>query len=251
MVATVTLAGAASDNRVDPGLAEELREVCREMQEDEGIHLVVLTGSGNTFSVGREAPPAGLADSPAGSFQGRMEWLRQMQVASSIAALQVPVIVALNGDAMDHGLELALAGDLRIAADQAKFGITDLARGSFPWDGGTQRLSRLVGPAWARDMILTSRIIDASEALSLGLVTRVVERGRLAAETQALADSIMAGGPIAARYAKEAVFKGTDLTLHQGLRLEADLNVLLQSTTDRAEGIKSFLDKRTPRYTGQ
>ena len=247
-MATVTLTGAAADNRVDPGLAEELREVCREMQEDEGVHLVVLTGSGNAFSVGREAPPAGLANGPA---EQRLEWLRQMQVASSIAALQVPVIVALNGDAMDHGLELALAGDLRIAADQAKFGITDLARGSFPWDGGTQRLSRLVGPAWARDMILTSRIIDASEALSMGLVNRVVESARLADETQALADSIMAGGPIAARYAKEAVLKGTDLALDQGLRLEADLNLLLLSTTDRAEGIKSFLDKRTPRYTGQ
>ncbi len=239
----MTLDGAATDNRIDPGLAEELREVCREMQEDEGIHLVILTATGTAFSVGREAPPAGLADGPTGQ---RLEWLHQMQVASSVAALQVPVIVSLNGDALDHGLELALAGDLRIAADHAKFGITDLARGSFPWDGGTQRLSRLVGPAWARDMILTSRTIDASEALSLGLVNRVVERARLTTETQALADSIMAGGPIAARYAKEAVLKGADLTLHQGLRLEADLNLLLQSTADRAEGIKSFRDKRTP-----
>ena len=111
-------------------------------------------------------------------------------------------------------------------------------------------MPRLVGPAWARDMILTSRIIDASQALSLGLVNRVVEAGQLAEETRALADSILAGGPVAARYAKEALLKGADLTLDQGLHLEADLNVILQSTTDRAEGIQSFLEKRTPRYGG-
>lgn len=247
-VATVALARPEAANQVDFGLAAELRDVCREVGEDEGIQVVVLTASGSAFSVGRAAPPAELADGPAGR---RLEWLRQLQVASSIAALQVPVIVALNGDALDHGLELALAGDLRIAAGHARLGLTDLANGSFPWDGGTQRLPRLVGPGWARDMILTSRTIDASQALSLGLVNRVVEGGQLAAEARALADSIVAGGPIAARYAKEAVLKGADLALHQGLQLEADLNVVLQSTADRGEGISSFLEKRPPRYTGR
>ena len=173
------------------------------------------------------------------------------QAASAIAALEVPVIVAVNGDALDHGLELALAGDLRIAVDHARFGLTDLSHGSFPWDGGTQRLSRLVGPGWARDMILTSRIINADQALAMGLVNRVVESSQLDTETRSLADTILAAGPIAARYAKEAVAKGTDMTLTQGLGLEADLNVILQSTADRAEGINSFLEKRAPRYTGR
>jgi enoyl-CoA hydratase len=99
-------------------------------------------------------------------------------------------------------------------------------------------------------MILTSRIIDATEALAIGLVNRVVDSGRLIEETRILAESILSGGAIAARYAKEAVNQGADLTLDQGLRLEADLNVLLQSTADRAEGIKSFLERRPPRYTG-
>ena len=176
--------------------------------------------------------------------------MEQLQVASSLAALPIPVIVAVNGDALDHGLELALAGDLRVAATNATFGLTDLSRGVLPWDGGTQRLPRLVGPAWARDMVLTSRVIDATQALAIGLVNRVVEGDQLLAEVHQMADVIVAGGPIAARYAKEAVQKGMDLALPQGLGLEADLNLLLQSTTDRAEGIESFLQRRDPRYTG-
>jgi enoyl-CoA hydratase/carnithine racemase len=153
---------------------------------------------------------------------------------------------------MDHGLELALAGDLRIAAASARFGLTDLARGpsSIPWDGGTQRLPRLVGPAWAQDMILTGRIIDAAQALTLGLVNRVVPAGELMAETRRWAHSILAGGPIAIRYVKEAVRKGLELSLPQGLALEADLNIIIQSTQDRAEGIQAFLERRTPKFSG-
>jgi enoyl-CoA hydratase len=153
---------------------------------------------------------------------------------------------------MDHGLELALAGDLRIAVASARFGLTDLARGrnSFPWDGGTQRLPRVVGLALAQDMLLTSRILDAAQALDLGLVNRVVAAGQLMVEARRWADGILAGGPIAARYAKEAMRKGMDLSLPQGLALEADLNVILQSTSDRAEGIQAFLQRRAPRFTG-
>ena len=242
-VATVTLANAETDNRIDGGLSAELREVCRLVMDDEEIHLLILTGSGEVFSVGRETkhevPATGL------------DWLAPLQVASSLAALPIPVVVAVNGDALDHGLELALAGDLRVAVSKARFGLTDLSRGVLPWDGGTQRLPRLVGQAWARDMILTSRIIDAHQALALGLVNRVVEADKLMAEVRQLADSILAGGPIAARYAKEAMRKGMDLSLGQGLGLEADLNIILQSTADRAEGIQSFLQRRQPKFTGR
>jgi len=246
----VTLDRPDAGNRINTDLAAELRHVCQLIREDDCIHLMVLTGRGASFSVGREELPADLA---AGPLEGKLGWLRQLQVASYLAALDVPVIVALNGDAMDHGLELALAGDLRIAAADARFGLTDVAIGrrSFPWDGGTQRLPRLVGPAWAQDMVLTSRIIDTAEALALGLVNRVVAAGQLMDETRRWADGILAGGPIAARYAKEAVRKGMDLSLPQGLALEADLNIILQSTSDRAEGIQSFLQRRAPRFTGR
>lgn len=244
----MTLSRPEAANRVGPEMATELREVCRAVQEDEDIQLLILTGAGGQFSVGREALPEELSTSPANV---RLDWLKEIQAASAIAAIQVPVIVAVNGDAIDHGLELAIAGDLRVAASGCRFGLTDLTAGAFPWDGATQRLPRLVGPGWARDMILTSRIIDAGQALALGLVNRVVDSERLMDETRTLAESILAGGAIAARYAKEAVYQGADLTLEQGLRLEADLNVLLQSTADRAEGIESFLERRSPRYTGR
>ena len=243
----VTLSRPEFSNRVGPEMATELREVCQAVQEDEDIRLVILTGVGDRFSVGREELPEDLCGSPASV---RLDWLKEIQAASAIAAIQVPVIVAVNGDAIDHGLELAIAGDIRVATPSCRFGLTDLASGAFPWDGATQRLPRLVGPAWARDMILTSRIIDATEASAIGLVNRVVDNERLMEETRTLAASILKGGPIAARYAKEAVIQGADLILDQGLRLEADLNVLLQSTADRAEGIKSFLERRSPRYTG-
>jgi enoyl-CoA hydratase len=242
-VATLKLANAGSGNRIDAVLAAELREACRAVMDDEDIHLLILTGSGEVFSVGRDTKQGGPAPG--------LDWMVQLQVASSLAALPIPVLVAVNGDALDHGLELALAGDLRVAATTARLGLTDLSRGVLPWDGGTQRLPRLVGQAWARDMILTSRVIDAHQALALGLVNRVVEADQLMAEVRQLADTILMGGPIAARYAKEALRKGMDLSLGQGLGLEADLNVILQSTADRAEGIQSFLQKRQPKFTGR
>lgn len=245
----MTLDRPDAGNRINADLAADLRHVCQVVRADDRVHLVILTSRGASFSVGREELPADLA---AGPLEGKLAWLRQLQVASCLGALEVPVIVALNGDAMEHGLELALAGDLRIAVASARFGLTDLTIGrrSFPWDGGTQRLPRLVGPAWAQDMVLTSRILDAAEALALGLVNRVVAAGQLMAEARRWADGILAGGPIAARYAKEAVRKGMDLSLPQGLAMEADLNVILQSTQDRAEGIQSFLQRRAPRFTG-
>jgi enoyl-CoA hydratase len=246
-VATVRLARPEAGNQVDPDLAGELRAAFRAISEDADIRVVILTGSGGVFSAGRETPPA---PTSRGGATARLAWLEGARMASSIAAVEIPVIVAINGDALDHGLELALAGDLRIASAEAHFGLTGLARGSFPWDGGTQRLPRLVGPAWARDMIFTGRIIDAAEALRLGLVNQVVEAERLPQAAHELAERILAGGPIAARYAKEGIQTGMELSLAQGLRLEADLNILLQSTADRAEGIESFLARRAPRFTG-
>ncbi len=251
-MATVTLNNPASDNRIDAAVAEELRNVCRAVAQDDSVRLVVITGSGGVFSVGRQ----NLAEDPdfygvSGGFTGASDWIVQHQVASSVAELPVPVIAAVNGDAMDQGLELALAADLRIAAADARFGFGSLGQGAIPWDGGTQRLPRLIGAAWALDLILTGRTIDANQAMEIGLVNRVVTADHLLDETRDLAEKVLTGAPIAARYAKEAVRKGMDLSLDQGLRLEADLNILLHSTSDRAEGLQSFLEKRDPEYSGQ
>lgn len=263
-VARLTLNRPAQSNLISPALAAELRDACQVIRESETVRVVVVSGAGNAFSVGRDSSPQEPDGEVGGKVGGkvggsllndRSAWIKQLQVANSIAALPMPVIMSINGDALGHGLELALAGDLRICSENSRFGLNSGSQehspAGFPWDGGTQRLPRLVGPAWAADLILTSRTVDAAEALAIGLVNRVVPAGDLAAETQRMADSIAAGGPIAARYAKEAVIKGMDLSLDDGLRLEADLNVILQSTQDRAEGLRSFTEKRTPRYSGE
>ena len=241
-IATVTLDRPDNGNRIDLEMAEALGEVCRLIAEDDRLRLTVLTANGKVFSVEEENATSGetIEESDAPRKPG-----------APVAGLAIPVLVALNGDATGPGLELALAGDLRICVPSARFGFTGLARGVLPQDGGTQRLPRLVGPAWARDMLLTGRMVDAGEALAIGLVNRVAESpGQLAAAVDELAAQITGGSPIGARYAKEAVGKGMDLSLDQGLGLEADLNVILQSTSDRAEGIKSFLEKRDPKFSG-
>jgi enoyl-CoA hydratase len=235
-VATVILDRPDTGNRIDTEMAESLTEVCRLVAEDDGIMLLVITANGNVFSVAGES-------GEAGDLVGVNNAFRKPGAPA--------VLVALNGDATGPGLELALAADLRICVPSARFGFPGLARGVLPQNGGTQLLPRLVGPVWAKDMLLTGRMVDATEALAIGLVNRVADQpGQLNNMVSDLAAQITAGSPIGARYAKEAVGKGMDLTLEQGLGLEADLNVILQSTSDRAEGLKSFLEKRDPDFTG-
>ena len=208
-------------------MSNALSSAYESIRENDSLRLLILTATGKVFSVDKIGNSSG--DS-----------------AKQLSTLTIPVLVALNGDATGSGLELALAGDLRVCVPSAKFSFPGLERGAMPKDGGTQRLPRLVGPAWAKDMLLTGRSVDANEALSIGLVNRVSED---ITETIAeLSAQITGGSPIGVRYAKEAVGKGIDLTLEQGLRLEADLNVILHSTSDRSEGLKSFLEKRPPKF---
>ncbi len=241
-VATICLAGPDSRNCIDDTMAEEIRDACLRTSEDEECRLLTVTGSGDCFSEGRAALDDG-EGSPA-------ERMGRLKVADTLADLPMPVLIVLNGDAIGQGLELALAGDLRICSDNARFGLWEPGQPAVPWDGGTQRLPRLVGPAWALDMALTGRNIDSAEALNIGLVSRVAPAAKLDGAARDLAEQILASAPIAARYAKEAVGKGMDLSLEQGLRLEADLSVILQSTADRAEGLASFKERRPPKYRG-
>lgn len=237
-MAEITLARPGEGNLVDLEMAAELREACSLLAADDGLRVVILTGKGPIFSTGRQVPP------DAGS-------ITRMQAARAVAALPMPVLAALNGDASDHGLELALAADLRVAAPDARFWFSAPAEGMFPFDGGTQRLPRLVGSAWARDMLLTGRKMAANQALAIGLVNRVAESSETVLHlARQLADSIVLGSPLGTRYAKEAIMSGTDMALPHALGLEADLNVLLQSTHDRAEGVASFLERREPDFRG-
>jgi enoyl-CoA hydratase/carnithine racemase len=177
-----------------------------------------------------------------------LELIERYSVADSIASIPHPVIAAVEGEAFDQGLEMLLAADLRIAGEGAFFRLSQIHNGTLPWDGGTQRLSRIIGSSAALEMLLSGRIIDTKEAFQIGLVNRIVPDNSSLESATELATSIANGGPIAARYAKEAVHTGMEISLEQGILLETDLTMILQTTEDRMEGIKSFLEKRRPLY---
>lgn len=243
-VAWITLERPAEGNAPDQAMAAALRETCAALGQDMGVRVIVVTGAGEHFC---SAPPEPLPPRSNGTGAA----LEPARVASTVGALQAPVIAAINGPAIGQGLELALACDIRIAAEGARFAMPQVAAGVLPWDGGTQRLPRTVGRGRAMDLLMTGREVDAGEALGMGLVHEVVSQGELAARVQAVAESIAAAAPIAIRYTKEAVLRGVDMDMDAGLRLEADLNILLQSTADRAEGVRSFVERRAPRFRGQ
>jgi len=235
-VATLTLNRPAAGNRLSLEMAQEVEEVCRLINQDEGIYVAILTGAGDrAFCRGNQAGKTGAL----------------YNAAAAIAAVEKPVIAAINGDALGPGLELALSCDIRLASDKARFGFPEVAGGTIPSDGGTQRLPRIVGKGKALEMILTAETITAKEALEIGLVSRVLPLKELVPEAEALALNIAAKGPVALRFIKEAVNKGLDLTLEQGLRLEGDLYFLLHTTRDRTEGIRAFLEKRKPEFKGR
>jgi len=235
-IAYITLNRPEADNIINQQLAQELDDVCRGINQDEDIYVVTLTGAGGkAFCGGSQLQKSGSGYS----------------AATAIAGIDRPVIAAINGDALGQGLELALSCDIRLASDKARLGFPQVAQGLIPFDGGTQRLPRIVGKGKALELILTAETITAEEAFEIGLVSKVVDGAGLAAEAEALAKAIAAKGPIALRYIKEAVNKGLDLTLDQGLRLEADLYFLLHTTADRAEGITAFLEKRPPQFKGR
>ncbi len=235
-IAYISLNRPEANNIINSQLARELGTICHQINQDNDIYVLVITGAGDkAFCGGSELGPLGQGYNPA----------------TALASIDRPVIAAINGDALGQGLELALSCDIRVASQKAKLGLTQVAQGLIPMDGGTQRLPRIVGRSKALELILTAETITAGEALEIGLVNKVVAPEELVSEVETLARTIAGNGPVALRYVKEAVNKGLDLTLEQGLRLEADLYFMLHTTADRTEGIKAFLEKRTPRFKGQ
>jgi len=226
-------------------LSDEIEEFCAEITWDNEVRVIVLTGIGEQpFSFGCDFLRTA-------SREEEGEQTRFWPVAEPIARMDRPVIAAIQGDAMDQGLEMALACDIRVAAETSRFGLTQIKTGIIPWDGGTQRLARLVGRGKALEMILTGETIDAKEAYRIGLVNQVVPPMEIMTTATKMAHEMASKGPISLRYTKEAVYKGMDLTLGQGLRLEADLYLLIHTTRDRTEGIKAFQEKRVPKFEGK
>jgi len=237
-VGWITLARPETGNACDAELLGALAAACETVGDDDGVHAVVLAARGVRFSVGL----------PRGHRWPDATW---PDGAATLGGLAKPVIAALHGEVRGWGLALALACDLRIASSAATLVVPALAPGAFPGGGVTQRLARTVGVARALELVLLGTPLAAAQAAEWGLVNAVVTPARLHATVEALARRLAARGPLALRLAKEAVVRALDLPLADGIRLEEDLYVLSQTSEDRREGVRAFLDKRPPRFTGR
>lgn len=215
--------------------ARQLIAAADELREDRDVRAIALVARSSSFCDGPAADldPLGFAVDPA----------------TALASLRPPIVAAVEGRCLSVGLELILATDIRIADPAAEFGLPDLAAGRLPCWGGTQRLSRAIRPAEATAMVLLGRPCDGRRAEALGLVHASVAGPRDAAE--AIVDDLVTRGPLALELAKEAVHRGSELPLRDGLRLEGDLNHQLAATEDRAEGLQAFFDKRAPDFAGR
>lgn len=250
-VAVITLNNPSRGNIVDSAMAQELIGICLQINQNSGIYFTVITGAGDKFCLGNELEYHTGTGKSAKPATNTIKDSPQYEAASAIAMIECPVIAAINGDALGQGLEIALACDIRYASDNAHFGFPGTSAGLMPMDGGTQRLPRLIGKGKALELLLSSAVIDAKEALDIGLISRFFPVNDLLKQTMAFTNGMAEKAPIAMRYVKEAVNKGTDLTLDQGVRLEADLYFLIHTTDDRTEGIKAFQEKRKPQFKGK
>jgi enoyl-CoA hydratase len=230
--AIATLNRPASRNLLSNHMARELMDLAETVEDDDSILALAITGAGKAFCVGFEHDV-------------------DPRLVETIGLISKPTLAILHGDVFDEGLELALALDLRIATIETRCALSQMRRGQLPHFGGTQRLPRLIGAAHALEMILTGDPIKGDQAMQFGLVTYLAhDRSELDRIARDLIGTLATRGTLGVRLVKDAVRKGLDMTLEQGIRLEEDLYALLQTTADRAEGVKAFLEKRRPLFKG-
>jgi enoyl-CoA hydratase len=244
-VAVVLLNRPKQLNALSGDLMDALVTALRELDEDREIRAIVLGGSERAFAAG-----ADIAELAAGTAISLYE-NRRIDAWDAIRAVRTPIVAAVSGFCLGGGCELAMLCDLVVAAESAKFGQPEINLGVLPGAGGTQRLTRAVGKAVAMDMILTGRMLSAREALSLGLVARVVAQEAWLVEAKRVAAAIAAKGPISVRLAKEAVDKAFEAPLSVGVEFERRAFYLARASEDATEGLNAFIEKRDPQFEGK
>ncbi|HEY0691198.1 MAG TPA: enoyl-CoA hydratase-related protein [Kribbella sp.] len=225
-------------NALNVQVQEELRAAAAEAAADDSVRAVVIWGGERVFAAG-----ADIKEMAAMSYSDMVKRSGPLQASfSAVAAIPKPTVAAINGPALGGGCELALCADYRIAADDARLGQPEVLLGVIPGAGGTQRLSRLVGPSKAKDLIYTGRFVDAAESLQIGLVDKVVPAAEVYDAAVAWASQFAAGAALALRAAKEAIDAGLEVDLHTGLEIERQQFAGLFGTEDRSIGMRSFVE---------
>ncbi len=224
------------------------RTLLEELREDKTLRCIMITGAGEkAFCAGADLKERYTMDA-----ERVPDFVRNIRaLMDDVEQMPQPTVAVMNGFAFGGGTELALACDLRVAAENAVLGLTETSLAIIPGAGGTQRLPRLVGKSRAKDLILTARRLDAMEAASMGLVNRTAPKGQLGAVALEVAERISRNGPVAVRAAKEAIDKGCELTLEEGLEFEAECYSRTLETSDRIEALTAFAEKRKPKYRGE
>jgi enoyl-CoA hydratase/carnithine racemase len=247
-IAYVTVNRPKVLNALNMATMEELRRAFTAVKDDVEVRVVLLTGTGEKAFVAG----ADIGELSKHNAVSAKEYTHKGQsVLDLIENLGKPVIACINGFALGGGCELAMACTMRLAAENAKLGQPEVKLGIIPGYGGTQRLPRLIGKGLAMQQLLTGEMITAQEAYRIGLVNEVVPQAELIARAEAIAQKIIANAPLAVQYAMEAVHKGMEMTLQEGLYLEAALFGVCCATEDKNEGTKAFLEKRAAQFKGK
>lgn len=235
-------------NALNPATVKEIAACLEEVRQDSSIRCLIVTGEGDrAFVAGADI--SAMVNMTA--TEGHAFSAHGLSVFRQLETLPIPVIAAVNGFALGGGTELALACDLIIAADKAKFGQPEINLGIIPGFGGTQRLARRIGLPLARELIYSGDMIDAETALRHGLANKVVPLADLMTEAKALAQKLSTKPPIAIRQAKAAINAGIDMDIDNGCRFENEAFALTFATEDKKEGMQAFLGKREAKFTGK
>jgi len=234
-------------NALNSGVFSELYQVFSEISTDNKVKVVIITGAGDkAFVAGTD-----ITEMKSRSSLEIKDFAMAVRKANeAIYNLGKPVIAAINGFALGGGLELAMVCDLRICSESARFGQPEINLGIIPGGGGTQRLTRLVGMTKAKELLFTGDIIDAQTALDIGLVNKVVPKGKLMDEAKALAQKLLGKGAVALRLVKGAINSGANMDLNSALDFEAECFATCFSTEDQKEGMNAFIEKRKPKFQG-